>query len=154
MTGFESEAALVNRFIDAVRQIRESPFYVATVAQEFDYRSGRADVVTVSWEGEVLAFEAKLSRWRDALHQAYRNTCFAHRSYVLLPWSVAERAAMFESDFHERGVGLCAVNGERIVMLLDAPRLEPLQPWLADRAVEHANLQERERRWLTITNLI
>jgi hypothetical protein len=47
-------------------------------ACEFDYSRGRTDVVALRDGEHVIAFEAKLKDWRTALHQAYRNTCFAH----------------------------------------------------------------------------
>jgi hypothetical protein len=143
---YASEAHLVRAFIDAILRLRESPFDTATIGEEFDYRSGRADVITVTWDGEVVAFEAKLSRWRAALHQAYRNTCFAHHSYVLLPWNVAARAATFQGEFDQRGVGICSLRNGALVKLVEAPRHEPLLPWLADKAVEHANIQDTQRR--------
>jgi len=37
----------------------------------------------------LIAVEAKLKDWKYALHQAYRNTCFARQSFVLLPKAVA-----------------------------------------------------------------
>jgi len=146
MTAYDSEADLVRDFINAVLRFEASPFDTATVGKEFDYRSGRADVITVTWDGEVVAFEAKLSRWREALHQAYRNTCFAHQSYVLLPWDVAERAAAYQGEFDARRVGICALRDGALVKLVEAPRHEPLQQWLADRAVDHAYLQDTARR--------
>src|SRR2546427_5324293 len=36
-----------------------------------------------------ISFEAKLKDWRYALDQAYRNTCFAHKSYVVVPEATA-----------------------------------------------------------------
>ena len=149
---YDSEAALIAVFVDALRRVNQSPFHVATVSREFDFRSGRTDVVIVNWDGDVLAFEAKLSRWREALHQAYRNTCFAHRSYVVLPWAIAQRAAIYQAEFEARGVGLCAVHDGSLVTVLEAPRHEPVQPWLAERAIEHANVQDREYRWLVATS--
>jgi hypothetical protein len=49
-------------------------------------------VVALTSAGRVLAFEAKLKDWREALHQAYRNSCFANGTYVVLPKSAAELA--------------------------------------------------------------
>jgi hypothetical protein len=146
MSVYDSEADLVRLFVDALLRVKDSPFETTTVGWEFDYRSGRADVISVTWDGEVVAFEAKLSRWRDALHQAYRNKCFAHQSYVLLPWDVAERAVTYQGEFEARRVGICALKDGTLVKLVDAPRHEPLQRWLADRAVEHACLQDTHRR--------
>jgi len=143
---YRSEAALVRDFVDAL--ISGEDLAVLTspdVAQEFDYRAGRADVVSVSVTGEVVAFEAKLDRWRDALHQAYRNTSFAHRSYVVLPLAVAERAASFSAEFEQRRVGLCAIQHGVVTVLHEAPRHDPVQPWLTQLAIVHARATVRSR---------
>lgn len=137
MIGYDSEADLVREFVGAI-QSPAFPLRAADVAQEFFYGSGRVDVIVVSITGEVVAVEAKLSKWRTALHQAYRNTCFAHHSYVLLPWAIAERAALYLGEFEQRRVGLCALRNGELIIVHDAPRVEPIQPWLAERAVAHA----------------
>jgi hypothetical protein len=82
----------------------------------------------------VVAFEAKLSRWRAALVQAHRNTCFAHRSFVVLPWLTARRAASFSGEFLRHGVGLCTIQNGRIVIMHDACPSEPIEPWLSEEA--------------------
>ena len=108
------------------------------IVREFTYETGRTDVVTVSSNGDVLAFEAKLTKWRDALHQAYRNTRFAHQSFVVVPTEIATRASRFAAEFERRGVGLCAVQDGRIVIVHAAARTEPLQPWLSAIASDAA----------------
>ena len=50
------------------------------VTPEFFDSRGRTDVVAVDQDETLIAFEAKLTDWKTALHQAYRNTCFAHTS--------------------------------------------------------------------------
>jgi hypothetical protein len=132
---FESEKALVDEF---VRRLLTpcSPWGELKVAREFDYRSGRTDVVALSDEGCVVAFEAKLTRWREALHQAYRNLCFANLSYVLLPKPTALAAVKYLREFDRRGVGLCYVDGDDLVVLHEAANAEPLQPWLYLQAVD------------------
>ena len=134
---FTSEAKLVEDFVFAL-DAAETPWGASFATEtEFDYARGRADVVGVSSGGEVIAFEAKLVRWRDALHQAYRNTCFAHRSYVLVPECIARRAASRIGEFERRGVGLCSIGAEGLTVVHDAPRREPIQPWLSEAAVAH-----------------
>lgn len=103
---------------------------------EFDYSAGRPDVIALCGNGEVLAFEAKLYRWRDALHQAYRNRCFANRSYVVLPSAAACHAVQYEQEFRRRRVGLCSVSAKGgIEVLLETELLTPLQPWLTTRVI-------------------
>src|SRR5437764_481965 len=81
---YRTEAGLVRAFVSRLHA-DGGPWKVQGTAREFDYQRGRTDVVAVSGTGQVVAFEAKLDRWKDAMHQAYRNTCFSHLSYVLLP---------------------------------------------------------------------
>ncbi len=108
------------------------------LAREFDYRRGRVDIIGVCEKGYLTAFEAKLTRWRDALHQAYRSTTFANFAYVVLPIAIARRAMKFELEFERRGVGLIAVEGNVVTIVFAAPRHDPLQPWLTEAARLHA----------------
>lgn len=112
------------------------------VSSEFDYARGRTDIVAISIEGDVMAFEAKLERWRTALHQAYRNTCFSDRSYVVLPLETALRASAFEHEFAVRRVGLVGVSAEGAQVLLEAPRSTPTEPWLTRLAREHIRVSQ------------
>jgi hypothetical protein len=138
---YDSEATLVRDFVDAVRRASTEPLASTAVGEEFDFRSGRTDVVTLSTAGDLHAFEVKLSRWREALHQAYRATSFANRSYVVLPPEVALRAARFPDEFSARQVGICTLRGGELEVICEAPRVDPLQPWLAKRAVAHIQSQ-------------
>jgi hypothetical protein len=111
---------------------------------EFDYQRGRTDVVVLTSDGEgLLAFEAKLHKWREALQQAYRNTCFAHHSYVLLPKSIALRVQKCSAEFKLRHVGLCYIDGKNIVIVLPAERQVPLEPWLLDEATKVVRSDKR-----------
>lgn len=135
-TGFASEAALVQAFLQGLRRAA-SPWGPTRTVAEFDYASGRADVIALTGYDELLAFEAKLTRWRDALHQAFRNTFFAHRSYVILPARTAYIAARYAVDFARRRAGLCAVSDGVVHVILPAPTIScPIQPWLAAQAAD------------------
>jgi hypothetical protein len=105
------------------------------VAREFYYLRGRTDVLALTSSAEVVAFEGKLTRWREALQQAFRNTCFAHCSYVLLPPRVALTACKHTLEFEKRRVGLCCIFRNKLEVLIDAPLLEPIQPWLTSLAI-------------------
>lgn len=128
-----SERELVDKFTTALIS-SSSPWGPVRFTREFDYRRGRTDVVALSDSGDVIAIEAKLTKWRDALQQAYRNRCFAHSSYVLLPKQVALRAICYSTDFEIRGVGVCYIEGNELLIALVAARAEPLQPWLCQVA--------------------
>ena len=130
------EARLVSDFARCLLK-GKSPWGHVQITFEFDYSGGYTDVVALGQAGELVAFEAKLVKWREALHQAYRTRCFAHRSFVVLPSTAAQRAVQHEYEFRRRRVGLCAVSPERgIEVLLDADPLDPFQPWLATRALD------------------
>ena len=132
-----SEEALVVKLL-AQLIAPTAPWPIAHVGTEFDYRRGRADVVAVSPEGAVVAFEAKIDRWKAALRQAYRNTCFAHRTYVVLPAEHARIAHHHRAEFERLGVGLCSVEAESVVVLIESDAFSPLQPWLTEQAAGSA----------------
>jgi len=142
---YDSEEALVLAFMDGLSAGHEATLSPAAgILREFNYSRGKTDVVSISLSGDVVAFEAKLTKWRVALTQAYRNTCFAHRSFVVLPAFVAERAAKHAAEFDRRGVGICAVLLDgRVVIIHDAARTDPVEPWLSVAAVEAVQSADR-----------
>jgi hypothetical protein len=133
---YVSEQALVDEFLEELTVC--SPWGSLDTGLEFFYQRGKTDVIAVDEANSVIAFEAKLTRWRDALQQAYRNKCFAHRSYVVLPKKTALLAYRHTDAFSRRGIGICYVDRdtdrETVIVLHDAEEDHPLQPWLSDRA--------------------
>jgi len=109
MCEFEREAHLVEVFRRHL-QGSPDPFQSSGTSLEFNYRSGKADVILKSPDDLLFAFEAKLSNWRAALNQAYRNSHFAHFCYVVLPPGSGARALKYRREFNKRGVGLCIVD--------------------------------------------
>ena len=81
---YSSEQELVDHFISSIDH-QLSPWGIAGVNTEFNYARGKTDIVIIDRNGAVIAIEAKLDKWKYAIHQAYRNLCFANQSYVLLP---------------------------------------------------------------------
>ena len=75
---FATEQMLVDRFVGLLEANR-TPWGEVSYTREFDYSRGRTDIVAVASPDTLIAIEAKLKDWKYALHQAYRNTCFAHR---------------------------------------------------------------------------
>jgi len=130
---FSSEMDVVLVFCQQLQK-DPAPWACTSFSREFDYRRGRTDVIAINKSGEVFAFEAKTTDWRTALHQAYRNTCFADFSYVVLPQEGARQASRAEFEFARRSVGLCSVNPDGIDVLIEAPQLDPVQPWLREIA--------------------
>ena len=131
--GFGSETELVDRVIRFLKR-RESPWGRVQTLTEWDYRSGITDILARTRHREVIAFEAKLTDWRRAIHQAYRNTTFALRSYVVLPDQVARRAEGSTDLFTSHGVGLCACAARGLSILIEARESDPLMEWLTRRA--------------------
>jgi len=135
---FDNEKSLVDSFIDSLETI-PSPWGELKLGSEFFYQRGRTDLVAVSNNGKVIAFEAKLKKWRIALQQAYRNRCFADFSYVLLPTYSANLAYKNLDEFILRGVGICCVSEDGFEILHEALLTEPIQPWLREQAFMYAS---------------
>lgn len=123
----------MDRFVQSLRS-KQSPWGTVKVSLEFDYQRGRPDILAVTDEGHLIAFEVKLTKWREALHQAYRNTSFAHCSYVVLPQEIALKAQRLDGEFALRKVGICYIENEQIVIAFAAEKQLPLEPWLMKTA--------------------
>jgi hypothetical protein len=123
-----TESALVRRFVEALRS-DDSPWRSIGILEEFNYLRGRTDIVLTT-DDSTIAFEAKLSNWRRALDQAYRNTCFAAESYVVMPLSKARYAMKYIAEFDARGVGLCSIDQGQLAILHRSPARPPVEPWL------------------------
>lgn len=137
------ERHLVAHFAKCLRA-GQTPWGQVAVSFEFDYHGGIVDVLALGPDGLVLAFEAKLAKWRDALHQAYRTRCFANRAYVVLPAVRAQTAMRYEQEFRRRGVGLCAVSLDGgVQVLLETESGLPLQPWVTTRAIDVLSKRRR-----------
>ncbi len=143
---YKTERELVCRFVRRLSKPR-NPWGTVRVSREFFYQRGRADVLALTDDGDhLIAFEAKLTKWRQALHQAYRNRCFAQSSYVLLPRAIAMAAERWSEEFRRRNVGLCYIEGARIVVVLAPDKLAPLEPWLWNQASEAVRKNRDARR--------
>lgn len=146
---YAKEADLVRDFLTLLQE-GESPWGEVETTTEWDYRTGITDVLVRTTHGDLVAFEAKLTDWRRATHQAYRNTTFAKRAYVVMPTAAAERASVHEAIFSQYGVGLCSVEKNRVSIIIEAPELdeEPLLPWMNRKA--HLFFDEAAGRGTTI----
>lgn len=131
---YTREQNLVDDFVRCLPSSTFANCGSISISKEFDYSRGRTDVIALTSFQEVIAFEAKLEKWRNALDQAYRNTCFSNYSYVLLPEKTALLALSHKSEFIERKVGICYLCKREIVVAQEAIRTEPLQYWLFNRA--------------------
>lgn len=78
--------------------------------------------MTVNWAAipanlHIIAIEAKLTRWKDAVRQATEYFRFAHQSYIAMPAGVARRPAVLQ-ECATFGVGVLAVEIDGQVSLV------------------------------------
>lgn len=131
---FIDEKSLVIEFLNQL-QNTSSPWKIMGYGTEFNYQRGRTDVIIVSADDKVIAIEAKLKKWKQALQQAYRNKCFADLSYVLLPITEVNKVLKHDIELDKRGVGLCSITENGIDIIYEAQESQPLQPWLKKKAL-------------------
>jgi predicted RecB family endonuclease len=133
---YQLESQLVAELEDILAS-SENPFSQMAIAFEFNYQEGKVDIVASNDRGELFSFEAKLTRWRTAVHQAYRNTSFSHYSYVVLPAYAAKNAMRSRHEFERRGIGLCSIRDDCLIIEIPASKRTPLLPWLTNSAMEY-----------------
>lgn len=68
----------------------------------------------------IIAIEAKINAWRDAIDQAFINTWFTSESYVLVP--AIPKGAMLLDKASERGIGVLSKENP---YLLPQPPMTP-----------------------------
>lgn len=133
---FKTEATLVNCFLSAV-DAGKSTFGGLEVTTEWNHKAGFVDVLARDSSNALIAFEAKLHDWKRAFLQAYKNTAYANRTYVVMPDNAARRALQYESEFKFRGIGLCAIGEGEVRVLIEACEQEPLLSWVRRLAHQH-----------------
>jgi len=139
-TSYTLEEHLVDEFCLALLS-SPNPWGQLRLTKEFFYVRGRTDVVAIDENASVIAFEMKLRKWQIALHQAFRNKCFANLSYVVLPEDTAIRAQRHAEEFAKRSVGLCYVKQGKVVVTLPTVPEQSIQPWLTMKAISRATGQ-------------
>jgi hypothetical protein len=89
-------------------------------------RAGGIVAHSVQWieNPEVIAIEAKLTRWKEALEQAAWHRQYVDRSYVLLPIQHAGVAIASTPTFVASGVGLLVAEADRITEAVPASQTE------------------------------
>lgn len=133
---YKLEQDLVNAFLKILPSSSFAKNGHILFSTEFDYSRGRTDIIILNHRNELIAIEAKLNNWRNALHQAYRNTCFAKLSYILVPESTAKTASKYLPEFSKRSVGLCFISQDKINIAVEAKYNIPLQDWLHQKAIQ------------------
>ena len=132
---FGCEREFSDHFVSVLNS-GSSPWGRVKSGVEFNYSGGRPDVVAKTDDNRIFAFELKLKKWKEAVHQAYRCTSFAQESYAVLPNNVAARVKDFDNDFDVRGIGLCTIYGNEIRIIRNAPTMTPIQEWLNTKVSE------------------
>lgn len=96
----------------------------------------------------IVALEAKLSHWQQALVQAYRNLQFADESWVVLDHQHHRPALINVERFARSGVGLASIDSSSKLIIHSAARREivysRIKRWhaqsaLAKKAVSNRN---------------
>jgi hypothetical protein len=78
---------------------------------------------------DVIAAEAKLQLWRQALSQAMTYRHFANRTFVAMDATTTPRAPEVLAQFRTNQIGLCAVDSKSLEWLVYPPRhTEPMGP--------------------------
>lgn len=134
---YKTEKQLVKEFKGKLKRTRKKEIRCSNVMTEFNYRSGRPDIMGKNKDGVLITFEAKLVKWRDALHQAYKNTLFAHYSYVILPNTIVKSVIKYQNEFEKRRVGLCTIRNSFISIEIPAIRIDPNHYSLTEYAINY-----------------
>jgi hypothetical protein len=93
---------------------------------EIDGRELRATGRHVSGDIRVVAIEAKLSRWREAVEQASSYRIFANESYIAMPTDIYVRSGEIWTACRHAEVGALAVRGDGTVdLVFEAPHVTP-----------------------------
>lgn len=96
----------------------------------------RAKPETFFMETEIVAIEAKLTRWREALSQAKNYLLFANSAYVALPADVILRNCKIAEGCAGEGIGLISVAQGDTRVLLESQRYSPVSAerlWLLNK---------------------
>lgn len=86
----------------------------------------------------IIAVEAKLSSWQQALVQAYRNRQFSDESWVVLDHCYHRPALKNSEDFARTGVGLASISPGGLYIHVAArsePPLSHTKRWHAQAAL-------------------
>ncbi len=77
----------------------------------------------------IVAIEAKLTRWREAIDQASSNRVFANQSYIAMPRDIFARSERICAVCREAGVGALSVEaGGAMAVVTPAPQIAPHSP--------------------------
>lgn len=86
--------------------------------------NGGQVLVTDEWmqDCKIVAIEAKLTRWKDALQQSIEYRRYADEAFVLLPKAHADNAIIATDNFKKEGVGLLTFDESSIKLVVNAEK--------------------------------
>ena len=127
VAALESEGALTTRQLIKRLYLRDENAYTAlaqllrfgNIVEVGPSRWAVAEAASTR-QFEVVAIEAKLRRWREALDQAITYREFANRAYVVLDGNQVRSAAKIIPVFREAAVGLLLQYGPLLTLEADA----------------------------------
>jgi hypothetical protein len=93
----------------------------------------------------IIAIEAKMDKWREALEQAEANLWFASHSYVLFPQRPFVSAALHQAA--RQGIGVAVFDGSETRVLLRAERQRipaSVGSWVLNEWVVRTNAEARK----------
>ena len=94
--------------------------------------------ITALMNTEIIAIEAKLTRWREALEQAASYKSFCDQSYVALDAGQIRVTETLISEFRSAGVGLLLCDGHAIRCAITAVTHSARSPQRARAALKLA----------------
>lgn len=98
-----------------------------------------------SWgKDRLVAVEAKLVRWREALDQAVAYRSYADEAYVALPEAFARPAKRDAQKFRDAGVGLLIVSAMGIRTAI-APTTSEVHDWRREFVYSRLSLRGEAR---------
>lgn len=98
---------------------------------------------------QVIAIEAKLKNWREALVQAVKYKGFANIAFVAMDASAAPRSDTILNKFRDNEVGICAVSSGAIEWLVYPPTRSDGLGHQKEHLVMSASLPTTQTFWLS-----
>lgn len=95
-------------------RFRDNVFFHEVPTADWTEDGKRIDLVTTE-RGKIVAIELKVSKWREALHQAFRNLFISDLSYVAIFHRHVKK--LDRSLFEDCGIGLIELNGTANIVL-------------------------------------
>jgi len=86
------------------------------------------------FNGEIIAFEFKLSNWPAAIRQAFRYTSFSTTSYVIMDEDYVNRALKNIDEFKKYNIGLGSYGEEGFRIYHKPTKRQPYSKRLLNKA--------------------